>query len=235
MALLIRQLTINRGNTQILHDLNLSVRKGTITGIVGLSGTGKSTLLGAIAGFFPIQQGQIELIGRVGYCFQNHSLYPFMTVRQNIAFGLSDLPPENRRARITEVLDKIGLSAFGDKYPPELSGGQQQRVALGRAIAYQPDVLLLDEPFSALDIHTRDHLIFWVADLIREAGTTTFLVTHYIDEALLLCDRVLILKNQNIAHEIDLNFAFPKNLDTLRYTAEFQEKKLKIQNLITLN
>lgn len=226
------QLRVERGGKAVLHDVSFRIEPGEIVAILGRSGGGKSTLLGAVAGFFPSVSGFLKTPERIGYCFQNNSLFRFMTVRENIAFGLGDFLPAERQGKSLEVLRKIGLEDWADRYPAELSGGQQQRVALGRAIAYGPELLLLDEPFSALDIFTRDQMISWVSDLIRSSLTTTMLVTHYLDEALLLSDRIFILRDGVLGEEIWTTLSKKEPMEDVRFSESFQRQKQHLQQLL---
>jgi iron(III) transport system ATP-binding protein len=183
----------------VLHDLSLQVETGTVVCLLGPSGCGKTTLLRLVAGFEEPDAGEIYLIKRlvsrpglvvppeqrhVGMVFQDYALFPHMTVSQNIQFGLFRWPAAWRRTRLAEMLRLVGLAGLGKRYPHELSGGQQQRVALARALAPAPQLLLLDEPFSNLDIHLRQQLRDEVQAILGQAGITTILVTHDQEEAL---------------------------------------------------
>ena len=132
---------------------------------------------------------------------------------------------------VADVLKKIDLEKYANNYPNELSGGQMQRVALGRAIAYNPDILMLDEPFSSLDIYTRDQMIDWVLKLISELKITVLMVTHYLDEALILADRIFVLKQKNITNELSVSFPKPRT-QAIRYTDQFQKSKQELSDLL---
>ena len=183
----------------VLRDLSLQVETGTVVCLLGPSGCGKTTLLRLVAGFEEPDAGEIYLIERlvsrpglvvppeqrhVGMVFQDYALFPHMTVSQNIQFGLFRWPAAWRRTRLAEMLRLVGLEGLGARYPHELSGGQQQRVALARALAPAPQLLLLDEPFSNLDVHLRQQLRDEVQVILEQAGITTILVTHDQEEAL---------------------------------------------------
>ncbi len=190
-----------------LRDIDLDIAEGEFVSLIGHSGCGKSTLLNLLAGLTRASEGGILLDGREVtspgpdrmVVFQNYSLLPWQTVRQNIALAvrnvLTDLTPEQQRERVDEQLKLVGLAAAADKHPAELSGGMKQRVAIARALAIQPRLLLLDEPFGALDALTRGNLQQQLMQLCQASGITTVMVTHDVDEALLLSDRVVMLTN----------------------------------------
>ncbi len=194
--------------TPVLCEISLQVAAGTMTCLLGPSGCGKTTLLRLIAGFEEPDAGEITLIKRlvsrpgfvvppeqrrIGMVFQDYALFPHMTVRQNILFGLSRWPAAWRRTRLEEMVCLVGLEKMAERYPHELSGGQQQRVALARALAPAPQLLLLDEPFSNLDVHLRQQLRAEVQAILARAGITTVLVTHDQEEALSLADMLAVM------------------------------------------
>ncbi|MFD8080420.1 ABC transporter ATP-binding protein [Kitasatospora sp. NPDC059722] len=199
------------GRSPVLSGIDLSVEEGALACILGPSGCGKSTLLRVVAGFHPAASGSVVLHGRtlddgrsrvaaerrnIGLVPQDGALFPHLTVAGNIGFGL---PRAERRSRVAELLDLIGLAGLGDRRPHQLSGGQQQRVALARALAPRPQLLLLDEPFAALDAALRAELRREVASTLRKAGTTAILVTHDQDEALAFADTIAVLREGRIA------------------------------------
>jgi iron(III) transport system ATP-binding protein len=192
------------GSTRVLEGVELAVPERSITAVLGASGSGKTTLLRLIAGFESLDRGSLEIGGRlvddatrsvpaqhrgVGYVPQEGALFPHLTVRGNIAFGL----PRHDRERVGSLLDLVGLRELDKRYPHQLSGGQQQRVALARALAIEPAVVLLDEPFSALDASLRSELRRDVARILQETETTTVLVTHDQGEALAMADQIALL------------------------------------------
>jgi len=207
-------------------------------GILGASGTGKSMLLRCIAGMEKPTQGRIILNGkvlfdsqqkinlpsrdrRVGFLFQNYALFPHLTVAQNIAFGLSkELSRSQIEQKVAEQLQSIELSGFGDRYPHQLSGGQQQRVALARALVSQPDILLLDEPFSALDTHLRSQMERELISVLSHYSGITLFVTHNIEEAYRICQNLLILDRGQVMNygEKSAVFAHPANVEAARLT-----------------
>lgn len=203
-----------QGPRPVVQDLSLTLPAGHIGCLLGQSGCGKTTILRAIAGFEPVRAGHIALEGtvissatvqlapehrRVGMMFQDYALFPHLTATQNVAFGLRKLMDKTQRtARVKELLDLVGLSASADSYPHEISGGQQQRVALARALAPSPDLLLLDEPFSNLDVDTRERLAFEVRDILKSTGHTAILVTHNQAEAFAIADRIGVMNEGQV-------------------------------------
>ncbi|NMC63507.1 MAG: ATP-binding cassette domain-containing protein [SAR324 cluster bacterium] len=194
------------GEVLVVSDFSLSIQNGELFVLLGSSGSGKSTILRLIAGLLLPDQGSIELHGRnvtnlppqqrnTGFVFQNYAIFRHMSVLENVAFGLRvrGVPRANRKKRSQELLDLVGLAGFEKRYPSELSGGQRQRVALARALAYEPEVLLLDEPFGALDARIRSQLRRSLKDIQRELGVTSILVTHDQEEAFELADRIGII------------------------------------------
>jgi iron(III) transport system ATP-binding protein len=202
------------GSTEVLRTIDLTVAKGTFFALLGASGSGKTTLLRCVAGFEVIDGGTIEIAGRVvddpttfvpperrrvGYVSQDGSLFPHLSVERNVLFGV---PRATRTHELAEgLLEGVGLSGFGTRRPAELSGGQRQRVALARALALNPTLVLLDEPFSALDAALRSEVRDQVAAVLHAHGATTILVTHDQDEALSMADRVAVLRDGTIVQE----------------------------------
>jgi len=198
------------GSNEVIKGLSLTLNKGTIGCLLGASGCGKTTVLRCIAGFDPVQAGEISLNGQivsrrgvllptearhVGMVFQDYALFPHLTVAENVAFGLRDGDRAARARRVDEVLEVVRLPGVRDKYPDELSGGQQQRIALARALAPRPDLLLLDEPFSNLDVDFRAKLSVEVREILKQQNTTAILVTHDQHEAFSLADEIGIMRD----------------------------------------
>jgi iron(III) transport system ATP-binding protein len=192
----------------VVRDLSFDIERGQIACLLGPSGCGKTTVLRGIAGFEPVTEGSIRINGievarpghavppeqrRVGMVFQDYALFPHLSVADNIAFGLRALGRRERAVRIDELLAVIGLAEARAKYPHELSGGQQQRVALARALGPRPELLLLDEPFSNLDVELRERLSAEVRDILEQQGATAILVTHDQDEAFAVADVVGVM------------------------------------------
>ena len=206
----LRHIECAYGDTQVLSGLSLEVEAGSLICLLGPSGCGKTTALRAIAGFEPLQAGSIVLNGntvsrpgytlaperrRVGMVFQDYALFPHLSVSANVAFGLRSAPGGGKVAarQAAEALEMVGLDGLGKRYPHELSGGQQQRVALARALAPRPALILLDEPFSNLDVDLRERLSLEVREILKAQGTTAILVTHDQHEAFALADQIGLL------------------------------------------
>lgn len=222
------------GSRHALADVSLSVASGEIVALVGASGSGKSTLLRLLAGLEAPTSGRAlfhdaEIDGprpEIGVIFQEPRLLPWLSVADNVGFGLAHLSATDRRRRINRALDRVGLAAYAKALPRELSGGMAQRVSIARALVGQPEVLLLDEPFSALDAFTRTDLQDHLLDLWREDRPTLVLVTHDLDEALVLADRVVLLAGPpgRIFAERPVALARPRE----RTSAAFQEEKRQL-------
>ena len=201
------------GSHRVVRKLSLRLEQGSIGCLLGPSGCGKTTVLRCIAGFERVAAGEIRLDGeivsghgrhlpperrRIGMVFQDYALFPHLSVAENVGFGLRRLDATQKRERIAELLRVVGLADQGHKYPHEMSGGQQQRVALARALAPRPSLLLLDEPFSNLDIELRERLSHEVRDIIKATRTTAILVTHDQNEAFAVADEIGIMNEGRI-------------------------------------
>jgi iron(III) transport system ATP-binding protein len=201
------------GKHTVVDGVDFKLQAGQIACLLGPSGCGKTTLLRCIAGFEEIAGGEISLHGqvvsrqgqrvapekrRIGMVFQDYALFPHLTIEQNVAFGLGCKPGEDARQRVTELLATVGLSGQGEKYPHELSGGQQQRVALARALAPRPELILLDEPFSNLDVGLRERLSVEVREILKREGSTAVMVTHDQHEAFAMADEIGIMHHGRI-------------------------------------
>ncbi|MEB3216857.1 MAG: sulfate/molybdate ABC transporter ATP-binding protein [Nostocales cyanobacterium 94392] len=211
MGITVESLTKRFGSFLALDDINLEVKTGSLVALLGPSGSGKSTLLRAIAGLEPSDTGRIYLTGRdatyetvqqrnIGFVFQHYALFKHLTIKQNIAFGLDIRKVNKKQAlnRAQELLELVQLSGLGNRYPSQLSGGQRQRVALARALAVQPKVLLLDEPFGALDAKVRKDLRNWLRQLIEQVKVTTVFVTHDQEEAMEVSDEIVVMNQGRI-------------------------------------
>ena len=242
-----RQLSISfvtrTGELKALDDFNLAVAAGEVVCIVGASGCGKSTFLNSVAGFLPPSSGEVLLKGRpiagveprCGMIFQSYALFPWMTVLDNVAFGprLKGLSRRARREAAQHWISVVGLEGFERAYPGELSGGMQQRVALSRVLANDPEVLLCDEPFAALDAMTRQVLQQELLRIVADTGKTVLFITHSIDEALILSDRLVVMSARpgrvKTVYENDL--PRPRSMD-VQLTDRFLELKRGIWNLV---
>ncbi|MFB6251198.1 MAG: ABC transporter ATP-binding protein [Halobellus sp.] len=223
------------GSETVVEGLSLSVSEGEILTLLGPSGCGKTTTLRVIAGLEHPDGGAVRLNGRsvsatgsafvppeergVGVVFQEFALFPHLTARENVAFGLKDRPDDEVEARVDELLELVDLAGQGDSYPDQLSGGQQQRVALARSLAPEPDILLLDEPFSNLDVDLRVEMREEVRQIIKKTGVTAVSVTHDQEEALSISDRVAVMNDGQIEQvgDPEVVFQHPKS----RFVAAF--------------
>lgn len=211
--LVIEHLNVAYGKTQVVKEASFSLKQGEIGSLLGPSGCGKTTLLRAIAGFEKSTSGIILINAHrvntpkheippeqreIGMVFQEHALFPHLTVAGNIGFGLSRWSRSERNLRIKELLEMIGLEGSGNSYPHQLSGGQQQRIALARALAPRPKLLLLDEPFSNLDVELRTSLARELRDILKQEQTTALLVTHDQNEAFAMADQIGVINGGQI-------------------------------------
>jgi len=216
-----------------LEDITLDVRPGEFLALVGPSGCGKSTLLDLLGGLTAPTSGRILLDGRPiegpardrGIVFQQYALFPWRTAAQNVEFGLdiAGLKAKQRREIARHYLDLVGLTAFADRYPHELSGGMKQRVAIARSLAYDPEVLLMDEPFAALDAQTRETLQGELLRIWRATGKTIIFITHGIDEAVVLGQRVAVMTSRpgRIKHVVEIPEALRNETEDVRSLPEF--------------
>jgi sulfate/thiosulfate transport system ATP-binding protein len=211
MSILVSSATRRFGDFTALDDVSVEIPSGSLTALLGPSGSGKSTLLRVIAGLERPDTGSVEIDGRdatdlppqrrgVGFVFQHYAAFKHMTVRENVAFGLkvARRPKAEIRARVDELLELVQLPGLADRYPAQLSGGQRQRMALARSLATQPSVLLLDEPFGALDARVRQELRAWLRHLHDEVHVTTVFVTHDQEEAMEVADRIVVMNSGRI-------------------------------------
>jgi nitrate ABC transporter ATP-binding subunit len=215
---------LHQHDIPVLDDISLSIRAGEFVAIVGASGCGKSTLLRTLIGLDDDYRGQVLLDGRQlhgtsldrGIVFQEHRLFPWLTVTQNVAVGVlnSGYDEAEKQRTVREHIELVGLQNFADAYPHQLSGGMAQRVAIARALVNRPEVLLLDEPFGALDALTRTRLQRELERIWQTERITAVLVTHDVDEALLLSDRVVVMQPRpgRIAQIIDVDLPRPRRL-----------------------
>lgn len=196
-----KQFIVDKKPIQVLKDINLEVQKGEFITIVGHSGCGKSTLLKIICGLVGYEDGVVERNGHkvegpgpmCGMVFQDHRLLPWLKIKDNVGFGLKDLSKEEKEERVRKHLEMVGLKGFENSYPSQLSGGMSQRAAIARGLANNPSILLLDEPFGALDALTRIQMQKEILRIQKEQGTTMVMVTHDIDEAIVLGNRIVVM------------------------------------------
>ncbi len=220
----------------VLQDINFKLYPGEFVCLVGSSGCGKSTLLNIVAGLVPPSAGQVLVDGRAvtgpgsdrGMIFQGYTLYPWLTVSQNIAFGLQlrKLPKAEQRDRIAYFLNVVGLTKFANAFPNQLSGGMKQRVAIARAIANEPAVLLMDEPFGALDAQTKEQMQQFLLELWEKTHTTVLMITHDVEEAIFLSQRVYVMGSSPGRMQLEIAVDLPEHRDLeMKLSSEFLEIK----------
>ena len=226
-----------------LQDVSFDIGKGEFVSVVGTSGCGKTTLLKIVAGLIPISGGEVLIGGSsvegprrdIGFVFQQPVLLPWRTVLENtlLPIEVMGLPLEQYRERAHEILDMVGLTDFADRYPFELSGGMQQRVSITRALVYDPDVLLMDEPFGALDAMTREAMNLELLRIWSNSGKTVLFVTHSISEAIFLSDRVVALTPRpgRLADTVQVDLPRPRRLDLMQ-TEAFGKLAKRIRSLL---
>ncbi len=222
----VKNLSVSYGHSTVLSGINFSAEKGEFVAIVGKSGSGKTTFLQALAGMI-LFSGEISIPFKRGMVFQNYAVFPWLTVSQNIIFGLDKCSKEEAAEIVSKNLQLAHLEEKRDVYPAQLSGGQIQRVALARSLAHDPDVLLMDEPYGALDAYTRDQMQEWLLDIWMKQRKTIVFVTHNIEEAIFLADRVVIIKDGRFTKEFNAAFHRPRRED-LKFTSEFNRLKKNI-------
>ena len=227
------------GEEPVLEDVSLVVRRGEIVALIGASGCGKSTVLNIIAGLLKPTTGRVDISDpqlRIAYVFQRPRLLPWRNVQRNVEFGLEQLKQERRGSReaARRAIALVNLDGHEKKYPHELSGGMQQRVALARGLAIEPGLLLLDEPFGSLDALTRSYLQEELLAIVRATQTTGVLVTHDIDEALLLADRVAVMSSRpgRIKAELELPFGADRSLDRLVADPQYAKLRTSLYHLL---
>jgi NitT/TauT family transport system ATP-binding protein len=228
----------NSGTEPVLRRISLSIRAGELVCLIGRSGCGKSTLLKIVAGFLAPTQGQCLLAGKrivkpgPDRCvvFQEDALFPWLTVRENIAFGLGGRSGAQRRLETERLIDLVGLEGYGDYLPRTLSGGMKQRVALARVLIRSPQILLMDEPFGALDAQTREEMQELLLRLAQERNQTILFVTHDVQEAATIADRALVLDRDSGQIGATLPIALPRPRN--RSSHDFQDLCARLHALL---
>ena len=196
--------TVEKEKMKVLDGINLDIHENKITVILGRSGCGKTTLLRLVAGLEELDQGEIQAanIKKKAYVFQEDRLMPWLNVKKNITFGIKD---ENiSEEKINEIIETVGLKKFYNAYPSQLSGGMKQRVSIARAFAYNPDFIMMDEPFSALDYFTREQMQKELLNIQEKTNCSILFVTHSIDEALILGDKIVILEKGKVKSQYEI-------------------------------
>jgi nitrate ABC transporter ATP-binding subunit len=226
-----KRFAVGDGEIEALAPIDLAIPKGEFVCMIGASGCGKSTLLRIIAGFEEPTTGEVSIDGKLitgpgsdrGMVFQDYALFPWMTVRQNISFGPRQrhLPREQIDQTTDEFIRMVGLERFADRYPSQLSGGMKQRVAIARVLANDANILLMDEPFGALDALTREQLQNELLQIWKRTGVTTIFVTHSVEEAVLLADRVLVMSAGpgRIDSDFRIDLARPRDVSSPEFNA----------------
>ncbi len=219
--------SVDKENIPVIDKINLNIPSNKITVIVGRSGCGKTTLLRLVAGLEGCDSGEIkdDNLKKKAYVFQEDRLMPWLTVKKNICFGIEK--SEINHEKIDAIIDTVGLSRFQHAYPNQLSGGMKQRVSIARAIAYEPDFILMDEPFSALDYFTREQMQRELLNIQRRTECSILFVTHSIDEALILGDKIVVLEKGSIKSEYEINDSL-EDRDLL--SSNYVELKKRIMN-----
>lgn len=233
------------GPLQVVDDVSFGVSDGEFVALVGPSGCGKTTMLNMMAGFMEPSSGSVTLDGQPirgpgaerGMMFQDYGVFPWLSVEENIAFGLklkaNRVPAERRRRIVDHYLELMALSEFRKAYPKTLSGGMRQRLALARAYAVEPDFLLMDEPFGALDAQTRTSMQDLLLSIMGEVRKTVMLITHSVEEALYLASKILVIsaRPSRIRQVIEVPFGYPRSAD-LRDSAEFGELRAHVREMV---
>jgi ABC-type nitrate/sulfonate/bicarbonate transport system ATPase subunit len=214
-AALLSSVSVAFGSVEVFSHIDLEIKRGEFLAVVGPSGCGKTTILNLLSGFVAPTSGKVDYPSRMRMVYQNDGLYPWLTVEENILLGLREVKNEaDRRAQLASMFELIQLSAFARHYPHQLSGGMRQRVELARALAGDSDVLLMDEPFSALDYLTRLRMRGELVGMLEKRPRTVVLVTHDIEEAAQLADRVVVLSDRpaTIRRVMTLDLPRPREL-----------------------
>ncbi|HEY4408095.1 MAG TPA: ABC transporter ATP-binding protein [Xanthobacteraceae bacterium] len=234
-----------RDDVEVLRDIQFEVSTGEFVSIIGPSGCGKTTLLRILHGLEPASSGTVSILGKPvespshlsAMVFQQFNLFPWLTVTQNVAFGLevARVPPAACAERTSRFVGLVGLGGFEHHYPHELSGGMQQRVGLARALALDPHILMLDEPFGALDAITREQLQREIAGILAQSPKTAVFITHNMDEAIFFSDRILVMSPRpgRILEEVRVAFPRPREADAIRASRQFAQMREHLWALLS--
>ena len=231
-----------QGALVVLKDINMEIQQGEFICAVGASGSGKSTLLRQIAGLDMPSSGEVKLDGRRvtgpgpdrGMVFQHYTLYPWMNVQKNTEFGLKlqGVPKQERREKASYYLNVVGLSNFSNALPKELSGGMKQRVAIARVLASEPKVMLMDEPFGALDIHTKESMQQFMLELWESTNITIFMITHDVEEAVFLSNRIYALGARPGTVRKEISIKLPERTQTVKRNSIFHDYRDELMDLL---
>ncbi len=231
-----------KGTLVVLKDINMTIQQGEFICAVGASGSGKSTLLRQIAGLDTPTMGEVTIDGKRvigpgpdrGMVFQHYTLYPWMSVQDNTEFGLKlqGVPKKQRREQASYYLSVVGLTQFAKSLPKELSGGMKQRVAIARALASEPKVLLMDEPFGALDIHTKESMHEFMLDLWQRTNITIFMITHDVEEAVFLSNRIYALGARPGTVRKEISIKLPHRTHSVKRHSTFHDYRDELMDLM---
>ena len=236
----VKNLTKRFGDLLVLDDMNFTIRKGEFLAIVGPTGCGKTTVLNCLSKLMPTSEGDIYIDGEpanpqkhnISFVFQEPTCFPWRTVRENVAYGMEvkGVGKEEREARATQIMDLVGLSSCADLYPNQVSASMMQRIAVSRAFAVNPDLLLMDEPYGQLDVKLRFYLEDELVNIWKKLNSTVLFVTHNIEEAVYVAERILVLTNKptKIKAEIPVDLPRPRNL----IDPKFVELRKQVTELI---
>jgi NitT/TauT family transport system ATP-binding protein len=230
------------GSLVVLKDINMTIKQGEYICAVGASGSGKSTLLRQIAGLDKPTSGEVKVDNKLitgpgpdrGMVFQHYTLYPWMSVQENTEFGLKLLgvPKKNRREQASYYLSVVGLTEFAKVLPKQLSGGMKQRVAIARALASEPKVLLMDEPFGALDVHTKESMHEFMLDLWQRTNITIFMITHDVEEAVFLANRIYALGTRPGTVRKEMVINLPERSSAVKRHSTFHDYRDELMELL---
>ena len=237
-----KQFPTKQGTLVVLKDINMAIEQGEFICSVGASGSGKSTLLRQIAGLDQPSSGEVKIDGKLvtspgpdrGMVFQHYTLYPWMNVQENTEFGLKlqGVPKKERREQASYYLNVVGLTQFGRALPKELSGGMKQRVAIARALASEPKMLLMDEPFGALDIHTKESMHEFMIDLWQRTNITIFMITHDVEEAVFLSNRIYALGARPGTVRKEISIKLPERTQAVKRNSIFHDYRDELMELM---
>ncbi|NJK58505.1 MAG: ABC transporter ATP-binding protein [Pleurocapsa sp. SU_5_0] len=237
-----KHFSTENGTLVVLKEINIAIAEGEFICVVGASGSGKSTLLRQIAGLDSPTSGEVKIEGKCvdapgpdrGMVFQHYTLYPWMNVQENTEFGLKlqGVPAKQRKQQASYYLNVVGLTAFARSLPKELSGGMKQRVAIARALASEPKVLLMDEPFGALDVHTKESMHEFMIDLWQRTGLTVFMITHDVEEAVFLSNRIYALGSRPGTVRKEIQVKLPERTQLIKRDSLFHDYRDELMGLM---